>query len=62
MRIAADAWRLRESARQALESGAFDRAAALAADAQQAHSTPAGYALRRLGEWLRVVPATRGYE
>ena len=54
MRIAAEAWRLRESARQALLSGAFERAAGLAVDAQAAHATPAGDALRRLGEWLRV--------
>jgi hypothetical protein len=55
MRIAAEAWRLREAARGALAAGEFSRAFELAGRAQEAHSTAAGEALLRLGAWLRGV-------
>jgi len=45
MRLAVRAWRLRESARRALEAGDFDKAARLAAEAQSTQATPAGKAL-----------------
>ena len=54
MTIAVDAWRLRETARQALASGEFDRAVALSVEAQKSQATPAGEALRQLSEWLWV--------
>ncbi len=53
MRIAAEAWRLREAARQALMAGEFGLAFQLAGRAQGAQATPAGGALLRLGAWLR---------
>ena len=54
MTLAAESWRLREEARVALESGTLERVVALAAMAQEAHATPAGDALLRLGEWLWI--------
>jgi hypothetical protein len=45
MLLAAMAWRLRQSARQALASGQFDLAARLAAQAQAAHQTRAADSL-----------------
>jgi hypothetical protein len=52
MLIAAEAWRLRAAAREAILAGEFGRARDLARDAQGAQATPAGEALRRLGAWL----------
>jgi hypothetical protein len=54
MLLAAEAWRLREGARTAIVAGEFRRGSGLAAKAQEAQSTPAGEALRRLGEWLEA--------
>ena len=52
MRLAAEAWRLRQRARQALELGDDERALGLASEAQHLHDTPPGDALRRLSAWL----------
>ena len=52
MLLAAMAWRLRQSARQALASGQFDLAARLAAQAQAAHQTRAADSLSTLSRWL----------
>jgi hypothetical protein len=52
MALAVEAWRLRQSARAALEEADFPRALALAADAQQAHRTPDGERVRLLCAWL----------
>jgi phage shock protein A len=52
MRLAAEAWRLREAARTALQAGEFGLCCELATRAQEMQSTRAGEALRRLGEWL----------
>ena len=51
MRIAAEAWRLREAARRALRGGEFELAFELAGSAQRTKATPAGEALLRLGAW-----------
>ena len=51
MRIAAEAWRLREAARRALVAGEFELALELANSAQRTQSTTAGEALLRLGAW-----------
>jgi hypothetical protein len=51
MRIAAEAWRLREAARRALVAGEFELAFELAGNAQRTQATPAGEALLRLGAW-----------
>jgi hypothetical protein len=51
MRIAAEAWRLREAARKALTAGEFELALQLAGSAQRTQATPAGEALLRLGAW-----------
>jgi hypothetical protein len=51
MRIAAEAWRLREAARRAMRSGEFELALELAGNAQRTKATPAGDALLRLGAW-----------
>jgi hypothetical protein len=51
MRIAAEAWRLREAARRAMLSGEFELALDLAGIAQRTKATPAGEALLRLGAW-----------
>ena len=45
MKLAVRAWRLRQSAREALAGGDFDRARGLAASAQRLHSTGTGAAL-----------------
>jgi hypothetical protein len=60
MRLAVKAWRLRESARRALEAGDFDKAARLAAEAQSTQATPAGQALWVLSEWLSCDPRAAG--
>ena len=54
MRLAAEAWRLRESARTAIASGDFVRSLELAAKAQQVQATPQGEALLKIGEWLTI--------
>ena len=55
MLIAARAWRLRESAREALNKGEFERAQDLAARAQQLHRTPRGAFVRALSAWLAQI-------
>lgn len=52
MRLAAQAWRLRESARQAIIKGDPDRSRALTMQAQHILHTPDGYRLEVLNEWL----------
>ncbi len=52
MRLAAEAWRLREAARTALAAGEFGLCVDLATKAEEAQRTSAGEALRRIGEWL----------
>ncbi len=52
MHLSAEAWRLRELAREAAGSGDFNRGRELAAEAQQTQATPAGDSLRRLCAWL----------
>jgi len=52
MRLAAEAWWLRETARAAIAAGDFERVLELAAKAQEAQGTPAGEALLRMGYWL----------
>jgi phage shock protein A len=52
MLLAAKAWQLRQSARQALAAGQFDLAVRLAGEAQNAQHTPAGESLRVLSRWL----------
>ena len=54
MRLAANAWRLREAARQALAGGDFDGAFRIAAQAQQLQRTPGGNALRAISAWLQA--------
>ena len=52
MHLSAEAWLLREAARQAMAAGDFGRGFELAARAQEAQGTNSGEALRRLCEWL----------
>ena len=52
MLLAAEAFRLRESAREALAAGEFARAQALAGQAEQTQSTPPGEALRTVSRLL----------
>jgi hypothetical protein len=52
MRLAAEAWRLREAARMALAAGEFEVCLGLATQAQEVQSTSAGEALCRIGRWL----------
>jgi hypothetical protein len=52
MLLSAEAWWLREAARTAIAAGDFGRGFELAAKAQEVQSTPAGEALRKIGEWL----------
>ncbi len=54
MYLAAKSWQLREAARTAIAAGAFRRGSELAAQAQDTQGTPAGEALRRMGEWLEA--------
>ena len=58
MFLAAEAWRLREAARTALEAGEFGSGFDLAVKAQAAQSTRAGESLRRLGGWLAADKVT----
>jgi hypothetical protein len=54
MLLSALAWRLRQAARTSIAAGEFGRAFELAVKAQAAQSTPAGQALRTLGEWMKA--------
>jgi predicted amidophosphoribosyltransferase len=54
MLLAAQAWRLRETARMAIAAGDFGRGFELAAKAQEALGTRAGEALCRISEWLEA--------
>jgi hypothetical protein len=51
MRIAAEAWRLREAARRAVLDGASGLAFELVSMAQRKQATPAGDALLRISSW-----------
>ncbi len=51
MRIAAEAWRLREAARRAVLDGEFELAFELAGSAERTQATPAGEALLSLCAW-----------
>ena len=53
MRLAVEAWRVREAARRSLEAGDLGGALSLAREAQQRHGTRSGEQLRLLCEWLR---------
>ena len=57
MRLAVAAWRLRLAARQALDTGDFERALGLASAAQRVHRTPRGASLHLLSAWLNGQPA-----
>jgi hypothetical protein len=52
MGLVANAWRLRQAARQAIAGGDPVRARALAGEAQQICYTPAGGRLEALSSWL----------
>ena len=52
MLLVVKAWRLRQAAQQALADGEFERARALATEAQQVHRTSTGEFLRALNAWL----------
>ncbi len=52
MLLVVQAWRLRESAREALNTGEFERAFTLAQEAQTVQATPIGDFLRALSGWL----------
>ena len=54
MSLAVQAWKLRELARQALAAGEFQRAFALAHEAQAVQATPIGEFLRALSGWLHA--------
>ena len=54
MRLAVLAWRLRQTAHQALNEEEYERALALASQAQQLHATPSGESLRVLTAWLNA--------
>ncbi len=51
LRLAASAWRFRESARRALREGDFAAARDLAAQAQRLHATPVGRSLWLVAAW-----------
>jgi hypothetical protein len=53
MHLSAEAWRLREAAREAIAAGDFGRGFTLAVKAEDAQSTHAGEALRELSKWLK---------
>ncbi len=55
MRLSAAAWRLREAARQALETGGHSSAVRLASEAQRLQHTPVGAGLRVLALWLESI-------
>jgi hypothetical protein len=54
MRLALQAWRLREAARGAVLRGAFGQALLLARAAEQLCSTRRGESLRALSEWVNA--------
>jgi hypothetical protein len=54
MRLALQAWRLREAARRAVLRSAFGQASFLARAAEQLCSTRRGESLRALSEWLEA--------
>ena len=56
MRLAASAWRLRESARRALQAGDFSAARDLAAQAQRLHATSAGRSVWLVAVWSAQQP------
>jgi len=58
MRLAVNAWQLRQAARRALEGGDLERALRLALEAQGAQATDGGEALRLLGAWLKTESAS----
>jgi hypothetical protein len=59
MRLAVEAWRLRQAARQALDRGDYGRALSLASEAQHVHRTPHGESLRVLSAWLNADSSRR---
>ena len=54
MLLTVKAWQLRQTARQALDAGDFERAMTLATEAQGAQGSGSGEALRLLCAWLSV--------
>lgn len=52
MSLQANAWRLREAARQAISNGDLARARALASTAEALHHTPIGSRIKSLSSWL----------
>ncbi len=52
MLIAVKSWQLRETARQSLNTGEFDRAYEQALEAQKLQFTESGESLRLLTRWL----------
>ena len=54
MTLAASAWRMRQSARQAIAAGDPGRARMLASQAEQICHTAGGRRLEALGAWLAV--------
>ena len=54
MRLAVQAWQLRQAARQALDAGDVEKALGLATEAQGMQATGSGTALRLLGAWLKT--------
>jgi hypothetical protein len=54
MLLAAQAWRLRETARSAIAAGDFVRGLEWAAQAQETQETRSGEALLKIGKWLRA--------
>ena len=57
MRLAVTAWRLRQAARQALDTEEYVRALGLASEAQRVHATPSGESMRLLSAWLNAQSA-----
>ena len=55
MRLTVDAWRSRQAARDALQSGDPSRALELALDAQAVQATGPGEALRLLCDWVQAI-------
>jgi predicted amidophosphoribosyltransferase len=53
MRLSARAWQWRQSARQAIETGEYERAHELATRAQGVQRTSSGEALQLLSRWLQ---------
>lgn len=59
MLLAAQAWRLRETARTAMAAGDFARGLELAAKAQETQGTRTGEALIKIGKWLQAEEPAR---